>query len=131
MADTDSVLRWVDGYEDRWRDLDAPRLVELFTSDVEYLPEPYAEPVVGLPALEAFWVAESEPGEVFTMSREVVCVSARTAVVRAEVRYGNPVEAEYLDLWVLTFAPDGRVARFEEWPFWPPHGRVPEDRHPA
>jgi len=58
VDDTDSVLRWVDGYEDRWRDLDAPRLVELFTSDVEYLPEPFADPVVGLPALEAFWVAE-------------------------------------------------------------------------
>ena len=131
MADTDSVLRWVDGYEQRWRDLDAGRLVELFTPDVEYLHEPYAEPVKGLPALETFWVGESEPGEVFVMTREVLCASGDTAVVRAEVRYGDPVEAEYRDLWVLSFAADGRVSRFEEWPFWPTHGRVPEDQQPA
>ncbi len=43
----------------------------------------------------------------------------KTAVVRVEVRYGDPVRQEYRDLWVLQFAPDGRVEDFEEWAYWP------------
>lgn len=31
------------------------------------------------------------------------------AVVRVEVRYGEPTRREYRDLWVLRFAEDGRV----------------------
>ena len=31
----------------------------------------------------------------------------------------NPVTQEYRDLWILRFAPDGRVEDFEEWAFWP------------
>ena len=41
------------------------------------------------------------------------------AVVRLEVRYGEPQPQEYRDLWVLRFAPDGRVEHFEEWAYWP------------
>ena len=36
-----------------------------------------------------------------------------------EVRYGDPVGQEYRDLWVLSFAGDGRVEEFEEWAYWP------------
>ena len=35
------------------------------------------------------------------------------------VSYGEPVTQEYRDLWVLRFADDGRVAAYEEWPYWP------------
>ena len=40
-----------------------------------------------------------------------------------DVVYNRPPEQEYRDLWVLRFAPDGRVADFEEWAYWPskPH----------
>ena len=46
-------------------------------------------------------------------------VQPSDAVVRLEVRYLAPEMQEYRDLWVLRFAPDGRVERFEEWPYWP------------
>jgi hypothetical protein len=29
------------------------------------------------------------------------------------------VAREYRDLWVMRFAPDGRVEDFEEWVYWP------------
>jgi hypothetical protein len=48
------------------------------------------------------------------------------AVVRLDVRYGEPVRQEYRDLWVLTFAADGRCRSFEEWPFWPGKPRAAE-----
>jgi len=39
--------------------------------------------------------------------------------VRAEVRYGDPVDREYRDLWIIRLGADGRCVAFEEWPFAP------------
>jgi len=39
--------------------------------------------------------------------------------VRVEVWYGDPVQQEFRDLWVIRFAADGRCAAFEEWWFSP------------
>jgi hypothetical protein len=57
------------------------------------------------------------------VTAEPVAVEGLDAVIRVEVRYGEPVTQEYRDLWVLRFAPDGRVGTFEEWAYWPdkPH----------
>ena len=55
----------------------------------------------------------------FTLRASVVAVDGRDAVVRAEVRYGDPLRQEYRDLWVLRFDADGRVEDFEEWAYWP------------
>jgi hypothetical protein len=115
----------VQAYERVWRDGVAADLAGLFTADAEYLVEPYATPRVGLPAIEALWAGEIDADEVFTMSHVVVACGGATGVVRVEVRYGEPVAAEYRDLWVVTFTADGRASRFEEWPFWPSHGRAP------
>ena len=35
------------------------------------------------------------------------------------VRYGEPVDQEYVDLWVVRIDDSGRAVHFEEWPFWP------------
>lgn len=114
------VLTWVDAYERAWRSPGTAALGEIFTDDASYLQGPYRQPVVGLPAIAEMWEAERDgPDEVFDMSREVVALDGDTAVVRAEVRYGRPTTQEYRDLWVLRFAPDGRCAWFEEWPFAP------------
>jgi mannose-6-phosphate isomerase-like protein (cupin superfamily) len=122
---TPELLRaWVAGYERAWRDGPGADLAGLFTADAEYLVEPYADPLVGLPAIAALWAEEIAPDEHFAMSHDVVACSGATGVVRVEVRYGEPVAAEYRDLWVVTFR-DGRASRFEEWPFWPSHGRSP------
>ena len=53
------------------------------------------------------------------MDATPVAVEGDTAVVRVEVRYGQPPRQEYRDLWVMHFAPDGRVDDFEEWAYWP------------
>jgi mannose-6-phosphate isomerase-like protein (cupin superfamily) len=52
-------------------------------------------------------------------------------VARVLVRYGDPLVQEYNDLWVVRFAVDGRAHRFEEWPFWPTHGRAPVRTEPV
>ena len=53
------------------------------------------------------------------MGASVVAVEDDVAVVRVDVQYETPTEQEYRDVWLLRFAPDGRVADFEEWAYWP------------
>ena len=119
--DRDTVMRWVDGYERAWRSGDLDAVGQLFTEDARYRSSPYEEPEVGHAAIRAFWL--DDEGETFSVSAEPVAVEGRDAVVRLEVRYGDPVSQEYRDLWVLRFAADGRVEDFEEWAYWPgkPH----------
>jgi ketosteroid isomerase-like protein len=115
--DRDEVMRWVAGYERAWRAGDVPAVVQLFTEDARYLTSPYSEPKVGLAAIQDFWL--NDDGLTFEVTAEPVAVEGRDAVVRLEVRYGRPQPQEYRDLWVLRFAPDGRVEHFEEWAYWP------------
>ena len=74
------------------------------------------------------WEEEREaPDEDFTMTADIVAVDDPAAVVRAEVRYGDPLVQEYRDLWVIRFADDGRCTWFEEWPYWPGHSYTADD----
>ena len=116
---SEDVVTWVEGYERAWRSPGTDGLTGLFTEDASYLASPWAEPMIGLGAIAEFWEAQrAAPDEPFIMTAEVVAVDGDVAVVRAEVEYtatGN----RWRDLWVLRFAPDGRCAEFEEWPFAP------------
>jgi SnoaL-like domain len=95
-------------------------LATIFTADASYRQGPYQKPIIGLRAIARMWEDErSSPNEVFQMTSEVIAVEDDTAVVRVEVRYGNPVDQAYRDLWIMRFAEDGRCSSFEEWPFFP------------
>ncbi|NEE03393.1 YybH family protein [Phytoactinopolyspora halotolerans] len=120
MVTRTAVAAWVTAYERAWRAPGTDGLASIFTEDASYLQGPYHEPVVGLPAIARMWDDEREgPDEAFEMSSDIVAVDGDTAVVRVEVIYGDPVNREYRDLWVIRFADDGRCRSFEEWPFWP------------
>ena len=120
MTDRATVSRWLAGYEAAWR---APRtdgLAGLFAGDATYLQSPYEPPVTGLDAIRRMWEEQRDgPGEVFTLATEILAVDGPIAVVRAEVRYGDPPGRQYRDLWVIRLGEDGRCSWFEEWPFWP------------
>jgi hypothetical protein len=115
--DHETVLAWVSGYEQAWRDEDLSAVERLFTPDAHYRVSPYADPLVGHDAIRSIWL--SDEGEAFSCRADVVAVEGQQAVVRLLVRYGEPVRQEYLDLWLLRFAGDGRVSDFEEWAYWP------------
>ncbi|MGI5212344.1 YybH family protein [Plantactinospora sp. CA-290183] len=115
------VTEWIDGYERAWRTAGTEPLATLFTPDASYLQGPYREPVTGLAEIARMWDAEREgPAEAFGMTSEIVAVDGDVAVARIEVEYGAPTHQRYRDLWIMRFAPDGRCAAFEEWPFAPP-----------
>ena len=121
----DEVMAWVARYERAWREGDRGAVRTLFTDDARYRTSPYEESLVGHAAIEGFWLEDE--GETFTVEARPVAVEGRDAVVRLEVRYGDPVRQEYRDLWVLQFADDGRVEHFEEWASWPgkPYSAAP------
>jgi hypothetical protein len=99
-------------------------LAGLFTGDATYLQSPYEQAITGLDAIRRMWEEEREgPDEIFTLATDILAVDGPVAVVRAEVRYGDPPRQEYRDLWVIRLADDGRCTWFEEWPYWPgrPH----------
>jgi hypothetical protein len=115
-----SVEEWVARYERLWRTPGTELLAELFVPDATYLTSPWAQPLGGLEAITQFWEAERDgAGEEFSMTSEVVAVDGPSAVVRVFVTYGAHEDKPWRDLWVLRFAPDGRCASFEEWPFAP------------
>ncbi|MGH8990979.1 MAG: nuclear transport factor 2 family protein [Acidimicrobiia bacterium] len=120
-VDREAVARWVAAYEQAWRTPGTDQLADLFSPDVSYLPSPWAEPLDGLDALAPFWEKGRDgPDEPFTLASEIVAVEGSTAVVRVSVDYlGGADTSRWRDLWVLGFAPDGRCASFEEWPFAP------------
>jgi len=120
VTDRALVSRWLAGYEAAWRSPDTASLAGLFTADASYLQAPYEQPVTGLDAIVRMWDAEREgPDEVFTLATSILAVDGPVAVVRAEVRYGDPLRQEYRDLWVIRLDDDGRCSWFEEWPYWP------------
>jgi len=124
---SESAMDWVARYEAAWRAPGTGLLAGLFTPDARYVPAPFADPIRGLPAIEQMWEAERKgPDEEFVMVADLVAASDDRAVVRLEVRYGEPNHEHYRDLWVLHLTDDGRCHAFEEWPFWPPEqpGRV-------
>jgi len=120
VTDRAVVSRWLAGYEAAWRSPGTAGLGGLFTTDASYQQSPYEPPVTGLDAIARMWEAEREgPREVFTLVTDILAVDGPVAVVRAEVRYGDPLRQEYRDLWVIRLADDGRCTWFEEWPYWP------------
>ncbi|MEH0842448.1 nuclear transport factor 2 family protein [Micromonospora sp. CPCC 205711] len=120
LVDRKQVTGWLGAYEQAWRAPGTEVLATIFTADASYLQGPYRTPIVGLPGIARMWEDErAGPDEMFHMTSEIVAVEGDTAVARVEVRYGDPVDQEYRDLWVMRFAEDGRCRSFEEWPFWP------------
>lgn len=112
--------RWIAAYEAAWRTAGTDTLGQLFTQDATYSTAPYEEPYRGLEAIAELWEAEREgPDEVFEMEHEVVAVERDTGVARVEVRYGEPREREYRDIWIVRLGGDGLCFHFEEWPFAP------------
>ena len=124
MTDRATVLRWLAGYEAAWRAPGTEALAGLFTAEASYL-----QPACGLEQIGWMWEAERQgPDEAFSLATDILAVDGPVAVVRAEVRYGEPSCQEYRDLWVIRLDDDGRCSWFEEWPFWPERPYVaPQD----
>jgi ketosteroid isomerase-like protein len=116
LMNKERVAAWIAGYERAWRTPGTETLADSFTADATYLQGPYDAPLVGLRSIAQMWDEERDgPDEEFEMTSEIIAVDGDTAVARVEVTYGDPVEEEFRDLWIMRFTEDGRCYSFEEW----------------
>jgi hypothetical protein len=114
----DEFADWLAAYERAWRTPGTDVLADLFAPDATYKTAPYDEPCIGLTQISGLWERErAGDDEVFTMDHDIVAVEGDTGVVRVHVRYGDPVEDEYRDLWIVRLDEARRCSAFEEWPF--------------
>ncbi len=96
------MSRRLAGHEAAWRAPGTGDLASVFTGDATYLKSPYEQPITGLDAIKRMWEQEREgPDEVFALATDIVAVDGPTAVVRADICYGDPPRQEYRDLWVI------------------------------
>jgi ketosteroid isomerase-like protein len=128
VTDRPTVSRWLTAYEAAWRTPRTEGLSRLFTEDATYLKSPYEQPITGLAAIKVMWDNERDgPDEIFTLATGILAVDGPTAVVRADVGYGEPLRQEYRDLWVIQLTAEGLCRWFEEWPYWPGRGYTADD----
>jgi ketosteroid isomerase-like protein len=53
-----SVKTWLDGYKHAWEEQDSDALVALFSEDAHYIETPFQAPMIGRPAIRAYWERE-------------------------------------------------------------------------
>src|ERR1700727_2442524 len=90
VTDRATGSHWLAGYEAAWRAPGTDGLADLFAGNATYLQSPYEPPVTGLDSIRRMWEEQRDGlGEVFTLATEILAADRPTAVVRAEVRYGD------------------------------------------
>lgn len=127
------AVGWVEAYGEAWRLQDADCILKLYTEDATYSERPY-DPENGVyrghAGIRAYWeghVSNNERDIDFRQLAEdlVWDTESRTAVAQWEAKFsvaqpsGAWKRVQFLQVAILSFAPDGRVRRFQEW--W--HGR--------
>jgi ketosteroid isomerase-like protein len=129
MTATADVTAWVDAYQKAWTTNAADDIAALFTEDAVYEFRPNdPEPWRNRDAIVAGWIAEADAPETWRFSFEVKGIMQEpainefgmdvpgdaTAVVQGVTEYLDD-RPTYENLWLVTFAADGRASRFTEW----------------
>ncbi len=122
----DQVQDWLDRYIRAWQTYDETEIRTLFSTDAEYRYHPWDQPVSGLEAIVADWLAPGgaasgrDAAGTWTARYEPWIVAGDRAVAIGETAYftdaTQTVESRrYWNSWQLEFAPDGRCRSFVEW----------------
>ena len=117
---SERTANWVDGYVTAWRSNDPADIRALFTDDAIYLLAPDAEPLRGHEDIVAGWLQHADTDGEWSFDWGVVHEASDLALVQGRTDY--PAERDYLNLWVIRFAPGGRATEFTEWYMPRPHG---------
>lgn len=125
--DRDRTQAWLDAYVQAWRTYDPDQIRALFTADVSYRYHPHDEPIVGVDAVVASWLGETdtdgsssrdEPGT-YDGSYSPVAIDGDTVVARGFSTYfhkpGGAVDRIYDNCFLMTFDDAGRCREFTEF----------------
>jgi ketosteroid isomerase-like protein len=115
---TEDVGVWLGRYVDAWTSNDRSEIEGLFTPDAVYHAEPYDEPLVGATAIAEAWLAEPDEPWMWAATYAPLLVSGNVGVGAGTSTYyavGGAVENVFHNIFVLTFAEDGRCSEYREW----------------
>jgi ketosteroid isomerase-like protein len=122
--DRDTVARWLDDYVQAWKSYDPQAIGDLFAEDARYFYDPFNRPVEGRTAIVEAWLAEpDEPGTYDAHYEPVIVEGNRAMTVGRSIYYeddGTTVNAEWSNVFLLTFDDEGRCTQYQEWYFEKP-----------
>ena len=104
---------WVAGYVAAWQSNDPDEIGALFTDDARYLTSPDSEPRIGRNAIVTGWLADRDEAGSWAFTWHIVHEDEGFVVVQGRTDY--PAERDYLNLWIIRLAGDGRATEYTEW----------------
>ncbi len=110
---------WVAGYVAAWESNDPEQIGALFTDDAVYLTAPDAEPRRGREAIVAGWLEDLDDPARGRSTGASSDEHDDFVVVQGRTEY--PAEKDYLNLWIIRLADDGRATEYTEWYMPRPH----------
>lgn len=120
--DEAAATRWLTQYVDAWKSYDPVAIGNLFSQDAVYRYHPWEEPtpsrLLGRDAIVASWLDEQDASGTWNAEYRPWIVAGDRAVAVGASRYleagGSTVKAEYYNVFLLAFDPDGRCSEFTE-----------------
>ena len=102
-----------------WERRSPDEIIELFDRDIDYRPDPFADPLVGLNAVRELWngIAASQAHVEFDAER--MWVSGATVLASWHAAYTRRATAERVrarGFMTLELGDDRRVKRLRQWP---------------
>jgi ketosteroid isomerase-like protein len=120
VPDRAHVQRWLDAYVAAWQSYDPAAIADLWTEDARWV-YPFGVRAHGRDAIVAEWLAERDlfAGRGYDAAYEPIAIDGGVVVTHGRTLFFDPVtgerQAEFDNVWVLRFGPDGRCVEFHEW----------------
>ena len=114
---SERVTNWIDAYRKAWISNDESDIRALFTDDAVYEYRPFdPEALRGADAIVAGWLDDADGPDETTWEWHPIAEQGDVGTIQGITVYTDgDKRAEYDNLWVITFAPDGRASHFTEW----------------
>jgi ketosteroid isomerase-like protein len=111
---TDVVNSWIENYLKAWTSNEPDDIRALFTEDAVYATRPHdPSPWRGHEDIVEQWLEARDEPDDWTFEWKLLGVDGDTAFLQGVTTYVTG--PTYDNLWVITFAPDGRASEFTEW----------------
>ena len=114
---SERVTTWIDGYRKAWLSNAEADIRALFTDDAVYEFRPDdPDALRGADAIVSGWLSHADGPDDTTWEWHPVAEEGDVATIQGVTVYDAPTMQTTVDnLWVITFAPDGRASKFTEW----------------